>query len=155
MPLPDRGEEEDLKEVVVEEKEEEEVEEGAFLEGELVDRLPFLQERSHQGIAVNHQEPDAEEALRTCEFTALAYPSRLTKHGAILYHNHVLQSNSSCTVYYSTSMLLFCQEPVNSFFSFFFFDSGSAMGGVYLIGGKPRHLFLERIRVRRGSGTAF
>ncbi|XP_046874116.1 rho guanine nucleotide exchange factor 12 isoform X8 [Hypomesus transpacificus] len=51
--------------------EEEEV--STFLEGDLADRLPFLQQRSRQGIAMDDQEPDAfgiaptraEEALRT------------------------------------------------------------------------------------------
>ncbi|KAM4620708.1 rho guanine nucleotide exchange factor 12 isoform 2-T2 [Polymixia lowei] len=60
----DRAEEE-------EEVDEEELE--AFLDGELGDRLPFLQERSRQGIAVDNQElttfsipsSRAEEALRT------------------------------------------------------------------------------------------
>uniref|UniRef100_A0A8C8HEP2 Rho guanine nucleotide exchange factor (GEF) 12b n=1 Tax=Oncorhynchus tshawytscha TaxID=74940 RepID=A0A8C8HEP2_ONCTS len=56
----------------VEEVDEEEVE--AFLVGELADRLPLLQERSCQGIAIDDQEPHdafvmppsrAEEALRT------------------------------------------------------------------------------------------
>ncbi|KAM9540540.1 rho guanine nucleotide exchange factor 12-like isoform 1-T1 [Salvelinus alpinus] len=56
----------------VEEADEEEVE--AFLVGELADRLPLLQERSCQGIAIDDQEPHdafvmppsrAEEALRT------------------------------------------------------------------------------------------
>ena len=55
--------------------EEEEV--STFLEGDLADRLPFLQQRSRQGIAMDDQEPDAfgiaptraEEALRTCEFS--------------------------------------------------------------------------------------
>uniref|UniRef100_A0A4W5MA13 Rho guanine nucleotide exchange factor 12 n=1 Tax=Hucho hucho TaxID=62062 RepID=A0A4W5MA13_9TELE len=56
----------------VEEVDEEEVE--AFLDGELADRLPFLQERSRRGIAIDDEEPDdafgippsrAEEALRT------------------------------------------------------------------------------------------
>uniref|UniRef100_A0A673XBA3 Rho guanine nucleotide exchange factor 12 n=1 Tax=Salmo trutta TaxID=8032 RepID=A0A673XBA3_SALTR len=63
--LLDRREEE-------EEVDEEEVE--AFLVGELADRLPLLQERSCQGIAIDDQEPHdafvmppsrAEEALRT------------------------------------------------------------------------------------------
>ncbi|KAM6970058.1 rho guanine nucleotide exchange factor 12 [Aplochiton taeniatus] len=62
---PERGEEE------VNEEEAEEI--GAFLESELAERLPFLQERSRQGIAIKDQEPEhidlfpsrAEEALRT------------------------------------------------------------------------------------------
>lgn len=66
-PLTDRGEDE-------EEVDEEEVE--AFLDGELTDRLPFLQERSRQGIAIDDRELSAfglspsraEEALRTCGF---------------------------------------------------------------------------------------
>ncbi|KAL0994607.1 hypothetical protein UPYG_G00124770 [Umbra pygmaea] len=74
-PLSDRGEEdidEEEDEEEVEEIDEEEVE--AFLHGELADRLPFLKERSRQGIAIDDQEPDdsfdvapsrAEEALRT------------------------------------------------------------------------------------------
>ncbi|XP_062341033.1 rho guanine nucleotide exchange factor 12 isoform X2 [Osmerus eperlanus] len=53
--------------------EEEEEEVSTFLEGDLADRLPFLQQRSRQGIAMDEQEPDAfgiapsraEEALRT------------------------------------------------------------------------------------------
>ncbi|XP_045080063.1 rho guanine nucleotide exchange factor 12 isoform X2 [Coregonus clupeaformis] len=70
-PLPDRREEQEEEEEV-EEVDEEEIE--AFLDGELADRLPFLQERSRQGIAIDDQEPDdtfgmppsrAEEALRT------------------------------------------------------------------------------------------
>ncbi|XP_064863310.1 rho guanine nucleotide exchange factor 12-like isoform X4 [Oncorhynchus nerka] len=65
--LLDRREEEEVEEV-----DEEEVE--AFLVGELADRLPLLQERSCQGIAIDDQEPHdafvmppsrAEEALRT------------------------------------------------------------------------------------------
>lgn len=64
----------------------EEVDE-AFLVGELADRLPLLQERSCQGIAIDDQEPHdafvmspsrAEEALRTCEFTALALDQYVT-----------------------------------------------------------------------------
>uniref|UniRef100_A0A8C7FNW4 Rho guanine nucleotide exchange factor 12 n=1 Tax=Oncorhynchus kisutch TaxID=8019 RepID=A0A8C7FNW4_ONCKI len=67
--LLDRREEEEEE---VEEVDEEEVE--AFLVGELADRLPLLQERSCQGIAIDDQEPHdafvmppsrAEEALRT------------------------------------------------------------------------------------------
>ncbi|KAJ7996852.1 hypothetical protein DPEC_G00222820 [Dallia pectoralis] len=70
-PLPHEGKEEDEEEEV-EDIDEEEVE--AFLHGELADRLPFLKERSRQGIAIDDQEPDdtfsipasrAEEALRT------------------------------------------------------------------------------------------
>ncbi|KAM3869008.1 rho guanine nucleotide exchange factor 12 [Diretmus argenteus] len=64
--LADRGEEEEEEEV-----DEEELE--AFLDGELADRLPFLPERSRQGIAIEDPEHDilggtssrAEEALRT------------------------------------------------------------------------------------------
>ncbi|XP_035637675.1 rho guanine nucleotide exchange factor 12-like isoform X2 [Oncorhynchus keta] len=68
--LLDRREEEEEEEVEV--VDEEEVE--AFLVGELADRLPLLQERSCQGIAIDDQEPHddfvmppsrAEEALRT------------------------------------------------------------------------------------------
>ncbi|XP_067112948.1 rho guanine nucleotide exchange factor 12 isoform X1 [Osmerus mordax] len=59
--VPDRGGEEEEEEV------------STFLEGDLADRLPFLQQRSRQGIAMDEQEPDAfgiapsraEEALRT------------------------------------------------------------------------------------------
>uniref|UniRef100_A0A674CY78 Rho guanine nucleotide exchange factor 12 n=1 Tax=Salmo trutta TaxID=8032 RepID=A0A674CY78_SALTR len=70
-PLPDRREEQEEEEEV-EEVDEEEVE--AFLDGELADRLPFLQERTRRGIAIGEEEPDdafgmppsrAEEALRT------------------------------------------------------------------------------------------
>ncbi|KAM9499155.1 rho guanine nucleotide exchange factor 12 isoform 6-T6 [Salvelinus alpinus] len=70
-PLPDRREEQEEEEEV-EEVDEEEVE--AFLDGELADRLPFLQERSRRGIAIDDEEPDdafgmppsrADEALRT------------------------------------------------------------------------------------------
>uniref|UniRef100_A0A674CZ58 Rho guanine nucleotide exchange factor 12 n=1 Tax=Salmo trutta TaxID=8032 RepID=A0A674CZ58_SALTR len=66
--------EEQEEEEEVEEVDEEEVE--AFLDGELADRLPFLQERTRRGIAIGEEEPDdafgmppsrAEEALRTCD----------------------------------------------------------------------------------------
>ncbi|XP_071388987.1 rho guanine nucleotide exchange factor 12-like [Centroberyx affinis] len=65
--LADRREEEELEEEV----DEEELE--AFLDGQLAGRLPFLQERSRQGIAIESQENSAfaippstaEEALRT------------------------------------------------------------------------------------------
>ncbi|XP_029924955.1 rho guanine nucleotide exchange factor 12 isoform X2 [Myripristis murdjan] len=60
----------DRREPEEEEVDEEELE--AFLDGQLADRLPFLQERSRQGIAIENQENPfdlpsfrAEEALRT------------------------------------------------------------------------------------------
>ena len=83
-PLPDRREEQEEEEEV-EEVDEEEVE--AFLDGELADRLPILQERSRLGITIDDEDPDdafgmppsrAEEALRTCEFTALALDQYVT-----------------------------------------------------------------------------
>uniref|UniRef100_A0A6Q2ZKZ4 Rho guanine nucleotide exchange factor (GEF) 12a n=1 Tax=Esox lucius TaxID=8010 RepID=A0A6Q2ZKZ4_ESOLU len=78
-PLPVVGKEEDGEEEEEEVGDIDEEEVEAFLHGELTDRLPFLKERSRQGIAIDDQEPDdtfgmpasrAEEALRTCEFTA-------------------------------------------------------------------------------------
>lgn len=62
-----------------EEEDDEEVDEAeleAFLDGQLADRLPFLQEGSRQGIAFENQEHDVfcipsskgEEALRTCKY---------------------------------------------------------------------------------------
>lgn len=61
-----------------EEEEDDEVDEEeleAFLDGQLGDRLPFLQEGSRQGIAIENQEHNAfgiptskaEDALSTCE----------------------------------------------------------------------------------------
>lgn len=62
-----------------EDDDDEEVDEAeleAFLDGQLGDRLPFLQEGSRQGIALEHRENNTfsissskgEEALRTCKF---------------------------------------------------------------------------------------
>lgn len=62
-----------------EEEDDEEVDEAeleAFLDGQLADRLPFLQERSRQGIAFENPEHNmfcipsskGEDALRTCKF---------------------------------------------------------------------------------------
>lgn len=72
LAIADRQEEE-------EDEEDEEVDEAeleAFLDGQLADRLPFLQEGSRQGIALENQEHNAfvlpsskgEEALKTCKF---------------------------------------------------------------------------------------
>ena len=82
LAVADRQEEEELAvaDRQEEEEEDEELDEAeleAFLDGQLADRLPFLQqEGSRQGIAIENQEQDefgappskAEDALRTCEF---------------------------------------------------------------------------------------
>uniref|UniRef100_A0A8D3D6B7 Rho guanine nucleotide exchange factor 12-like n=1 Tax=Scophthalmus maximus TaxID=52904 RepID=A0A8D3D6B7_SCOMX len=73
----DRREEEEEEEEEEEDEELNEAELEAFLDGQLADRLPFLQqEGSRQGLAVENQEHSAfvaasskaEDALRTCKF---------------------------------------------------------------------------------------
>ncbi|XP_045895461.1 rho guanine nucleotide exchange factor 12-like [Micropterus dolomieu] len=73
LAIADRQEEEEEEEEDEEDEEVDEAELEAFLDGQLADRLPFLQEGSRQGIALENQEHNAfvlpsskgEEALRT------------------------------------------------------------------------------------------
>lgn len=82
-----------------EEEEDEEVDEAeleAFLDGQLADRLPFLQqEGSRRGIAIENEERDlfsvtsskAEDALQTCKFylNGTVHPKKIKKEKILSY----------------------------------------------------------------------
>ncbi len=86
-----------------EELEDEEVDEAeleAFLDGQLADGLPFLQEGSRQGIALENQELNAftvpsskgEEALRTCKLQDEGSVHQITNrssHLSLVESSHV------------------------------------------------------------------
>nr|XP_015192849.1 PREDICTED: rho guanine nucleotide exchange factor 12 [Lepisosteus oculatus] len=86
-----------------EEEEEEagqEEEEGPYLDPELDDRLPFLPQRSRQGVAVDDEElaafhfppspARAEEALKSCEWKPLLCAELLETHTMYVYTNILL-----------------------------------------------------------------
>ena len=95
-----------------EEEEDEEVDEAeleAFLDGQLAERLPFLQqEGSRQGIAIENQEhgafclpnSKAEDALRTCKFHVKG-----TGHQNYTYFSHHHHHQFWLNVYTITNVM--------------------------------------------------